>query len=76
MPLQGFARLNKLEVCLSHTSTIRYHSLMAEDFDADVKKWIESPQDKHLVKIVGDNIDTSIKRRDQRKDNPNTDFHW
>ena len=52
---------------------MRYNALMAENFDADVKKWI---QDKHLVRIVGDNIDTSIKKRDQRKDNPNTDFHW
>lgn len=49
---------------------------MAENFDADVNKWIESPQDKHLVKMVGDNIDTSIKKRNQRKNNPNTDFHW
>ena len=49
---------------------------MAENYDADVKKWIESPQDKHLVRTVGDNIDTSMKKRDQRKDNPDTDFHW
>ena len=68
--------LNTLELCLSHKSTVRYNALMVEKFDADVKKWIESPQDKHLVRIVGDNIETSIKKRDQRKDNPNTDFHW
>ena len=74
--LQGFTRLNKLEVCLSHKSTINYSSIMGEDFDADVKMWMNNPQDKHLIKIVGDNLDLILQRRDQRKDNPNTDFHW
>ena len=49
---------------------------MGEDFDADVKIWMSSPKDKHLIKMVGDNLDLIIQKRHQRKDNPNTDFHW
>ncbi len=49
---------------------------MGKDFDADVRMWMNNPQDKHLIKIVGDNLELIIQKRDQRKDNPNTDFHW
>ena len=61
---------------MSHKSVINYSSLFGQDFDADVKRWMNNLQEKHLIKIVGDNLDLTIKKRDQRKDNPNTDFHW
>ena len=37
--------------------------------------WELPRETSHLVKIVSDNIDTTIKKRDQTKDNPNADLY-
>ena len=41
IPCKVFERLQKLQLCMSHSSTIRLFDAIGKDFDSEVLQWKE-----------------------------------
>lgn len=63
-----------MELCMSHSSSIRYLDLFGAHHDKKVLTWLD--EDQNLLKLAGDNIDINQSVRDQRKGNPGKSHHW
>ena len=70
--IQLYSQLNKLNVCLSYSSTIHLIDELSKKHTVPLQKWIK---DGKVVNFWGDNVDKKQRVRDYRSDHHGTMIH-